>query len=124
MEFEYECGTFTSASGDKLQFVCVVSVEDVVKKTVNDLRNAGLIQQLENTTDETLWLHISANKGGKSTKLILQVINVSEDGRHSIKQCMLIGFFEGKDNSARCIRQMRYARGIPCSRDGGLYNHR
>ena len=58
----------------------------------------GYLQQLENTTNETLWLHISADKGGKSTKLILQVINVSEDGRHSIKQCKLIGFFEGKDN--------------------------
>ena len=64
------------ASGDELHFVYVVSVEDVVKKIVNDLRNAGLIQQLENTTDETLWLHISANKGGKSTKLILQVIRI------------------------------------------------
>ncbi|XP_072016284.1 uncharacterized protein [Amphiura filiformis] len=98
MEFEYECGTFTSSSGDEIQFVRVANIEEVVKKTVNDLHSAGLLKLLENVPQDTLWLHISADKGGKSTKLILQVINVGEGSRHSIKQCKLLAFFEGKDN--------------------------
>ena len=98
MEFEYECGTFKTSSGDEIQFVRVVNLEEVVRKTVQDLKNAGFIQPLENVPDNTLWIHLSADKGGKSTKLILQIINVNEGGRHSIKQCKLLGFFEGKDN--------------------------
>ena len=99
MQFEYECGTFNTPSGDeKIHFVRVVNVEEVVKKTVEDLRKAGLLQQLENIPDDMLWVHVSADKGGKSTKLILQIINVAEGARHSIKQCKILGFFEGKDN--------------------------
>ena len=73
MEFKYECGTFHTPSGDKIHFVIVVNVEEVIRKTVNDLRKAGLHQQLENIPDDMLWVHVSADKCGKSTKLNLQI---------------------------------------------------
>lgn len=98
MQFEYECGTFNTPAGEKIDFVRVVNIEEVIRKTVDDLRKAGLLQKLGNISDDTLWVHVSADKGGKSTKLILQIINVAEGARHSIKQCKILGFFEGKDN--------------------------
>ncbi|XP_072025156.1 uncharacterized protein [Amphiura filiformis] len=53
---------------------------------------------LDNLQANKLWLHVAADKGGKTTKLILQVINQKD--RHSIDFAKLIGYFEGKDNRA------------------------
>ena len=98
MEYEYECGTHINPSGEETPFVRVVDVKEVVNRMVSELCNADFLEHLANIPEDTLWLHVSADKGGKSTKLILQVINVNEKGRHSIKHCKILGFFEGKDN--------------------------
>ena len=57
----------------KFSFVRVVNVEEVIRKTVDDLRKAGLHQQLEIIPDDMLWVHVSADKCGKITKLIPQI---------------------------------------------------
>ena len=96
MEYTYECGTVTSLTGDIIEFVRVKDVKEVVQHTVSELYKCKQLMNLDNVPPETLWLHISGDKGGKSTKLILQVINSKE--RHSIKFAKLLGFFEGKDS--------------------------
>ena len=51
---------------------------------------------LDNSNKNCLWLHVALDKGGKTTKLILQVINQKK--KHSIDNAKLIGYFEGKDD--------------------------
>ena len=58
---------------------------------------------LNNLPSDTLWLHVSGDKGGKSTKLMLQIIN-SHD-RHSIKKAKLLGLFEGGTDNRYNIDQ-------------------
>ena len=96
MEFAYDCGTVTSSTGEVLHFVRVDSIKEVVTQLVNELRKAGEIVELDNLKSDHLWLHAACDKGGKSTKLILQVIN--QRSRHSMDLTKLIGYYEGKDN--------------------------
>ena len=71
-------------------------VRQVVKQLVNELRRANQLIYLDNLAENALWLHTACDKGGKTTKLILQVIN--QQNRHSMDNAKLIGYFEGKDN--------------------------
>ncbi|XP_072044374.1 uncharacterized protein [Amphiura filiformis] len=96
MEFQYECGTVTATTGEKVHFVRVKDVKEVVTQLVTELLKAGELLYLNNLGQKSLWLHVSADKGGKSTKLILQVINQKD--RHSIDNAKLLAYFEGKDN--------------------------
>ena len=96
MEFEYECGTVTTPTGVVTHFVRVKDITQVIKQLVTELNKAGQLVYLDNLKHDNLWLHASADKGGKTTKLILQVIN--QKNRHSIDNAKLIGYFEGKDN--------------------------
>lgn len=98
MEYEYECGTFKNGSGEEVDFVRVVSVEEVITRMVTELYDVGFLEYVQNLPDDALWLHFSADKGGKSTKLILQIINMNGNGRHSIRHCKILGFYEGKDS--------------------------
>ncbi len=80
MEFEYECGTVTSSTGEVVHFVRVKDVREVVKQLVGELYKADQLTYLQNLQEDKLWLHVSVDKGGKSTKLIMQVIN--QQDRH------------------------------------------
>ena len=71
-------------------------IRQVVHQIVDNLRKANQLINLENLEEHSLWLHVALDKGGKSTKMILQVIN--QKNRHSIDYAKLIGYFEGKDN--------------------------
>ncbi len=71
-------------------------IKQVVCQLVNNLRNTGQLVYLDNVDKECPWLHVAADKGGKSTKLILQVIN--QQHRHSMDHVKLIRYFEGKDD--------------------------
>ena len=96
IELQYECGTVTASTGEIVHFVRVANVKEVVFQLVNELRKAQQLIYLDNLDTDALWLHIACDKGGKSTKLILQVINQKD--RHSIDFAKLIGYFEGKDD--------------------------
>ena len=98
IEFQYDCGTVTSSTGNVVHFVRVLDVKEVVSSMVNELRKANELIYLDNLEPDHLWLHAAADKGGKSSKLILQVIN--QKRRHSMDVAKLIGYFEGKDNRA------------------------
>ena len=95
-ELEYECGTVTSSTQEVIRFIRVKDVKEVMIQMVNELRESNQLIYLDNLHEDNLWLHVSADKGGKSTKLILQVIN--QQDRHSIDYAKLLAFYEGKDN--------------------------
>ena len=100
IEFEYECISFQDTTNDKgntIHTIRATNVRDVINRTVKGLQDSGQLETLTNCPRETLWIHISGDKGGKSTKLMMQIINSSN--RHSIKSAKLLGMFEGgKDN--------------------------
>ena len=77
-------------------FVRVKDVKAVVSQIVNELRKVNQLIYLDNLEENSLWLHLSADKGGKSTKLILQIIN--QKNRHSIDNAKLLAYYEGKDD--------------------------
>ena len=75
MEFEYECGNFKSSSGKAVFFLRVINIADVIKKSVHQLNASGLLVKKSNVPDNVLWILLSGDKGGKSTKLLLQFLN-------------------------------------------------
>ncbi len=96
IEFKYECGTVKSSTGELVHFVRVSDIKEVVTQIVSDLYKSDELVYLNNLDVNSLWIHIAADKGGKTTKLILQIIN--QKSRHSIDFAKLIGYFDGKDD--------------------------
>ena len=88
MEFEYECGNFESSNGKKVSFVRVANVSDVVKKSVSQLSESGYLAEKINIPKKLLWVVLTGDKGGKSTKLLLQFLNCKE--QHSIHTARLL----------------------------------
>ena len=103
MSFEYECGNFNAEDGKQVSFVRVKDIREVITQVVSDMYKSNNLCYLNNLPSDTLWLHVSGDKGGKSTKLMLQIIN-SHD-RHSIKKAKLLGLFEGGTDNRYNIDQ-------------------
>ena len=92
MEFEYECGNLKSSSGKTVSFLRVVNTADVIKKSVHQLNASGLVVKKSNVPYNVLWILLSGDKGGKSTKLLLQFLNCNE--LHSVRSARLLAIFE------------------------------
>ena len=97
MEFEYECGNFKSSSGKTVSFLRVVNIADVIKKSVHQLKASGLVVKKSNVPDNVLWILLSGDKGGKSIKLLLQILNCNE--QHSVRSAILLAIFKGDKDS-------------------------
>lgn len=104
MEFEYECGNFASSTGKQVSFVRVTNVSDVVKKSVNQLNESGFFVEKSNIPKNLLWVLLTGDKGGKSTKLLLQFLNCKE--QHSIHTARLLAIFEGDKDNYQCIQKV------------------
>ena len=104
MEFEYECGNFKSSSGKTVSFLRVVNITDVIKKSVHQLNASGLVVKKSNVPDNVLWILLSGDKGGKSTKLLLQFRNCNE--QHSVRSARLLAIFEGDKDSYECMEKV------------------
>ena len=103
LEFQYECGNFESSFGKKVSFVRVTNMSDVITKTLAQLNESGLLMNKSNIPENVLWALLSGEKGGKSTKLLLQFLNCKE--QHSVRTALLLAIFEGdKDNYYECIQ--------------------
>ena len=90
LEFEHECGSFTSEAGKHVNFVLVTVLKQVICMTLNQLLHRMTF--FSNLLGDTLWLIISADKGGPSSKLVVQVLNVV--GHHSTKSGKVLASFE------------------------------
>ena len=102
LDFEYECVSFSDdATGKTIHAIRATDVADVIVTAVEHLRKTQQLQFVDNLSPETLWVHISGDKGGRSTKLMLQIINASN--RHSIKSARVLGMFEGGKDSRHNI---------------------
>ena len=104
MEFEYECGNFESSNGKKVSFVRVANVSDVVKKSVTQLNESGFFVEKTNIPKNLLWILLTGDKGGKSTKLLLQFLNCEE--QHSTHTARLLAIYEGDKDNHQCIQKI------------------
>ena len=104
MEFEYECGNFESSNGKKVSFVRVANVSDLVKKSVTQLSESGFLAELSNIPKNLLWVLLTGDKGGKSTKLLLQFLNCKE--QHSIHTARLLAIYEGDKDNYQCMQKV------------------
>ena len=96
-KFEYERGTFFNSREQKdIEFVHVKSVREVIVSTVKDLKRNNILFPVASFTNDTLSLLVSGDKGGKYTKLILQVLNCK--GAHSVKRAKILRIYPGKNN--------------------------
>ena len=104
MEFEYECGNFKKGNGKKASFVRVANVSDVVKKSVTQLNESGFFVEKSNIPKNLLWVLLTGDKGGKSTKLLLQFLNCND--QHSIHTARLLAIYDGDKNNYQCIQKV------------------
>lgn len=104
LEFEYECGNFESSNGKKVSFVRVTNLSDVVKKSFAQLNESGMLVEKSNIPKNVLWVLLTGDKGGKSTKLLLQFLNCKEE--HSVHTARLLAIFEGDKDNYECIEKV------------------
>ena len=104
MEFEYECGNFESSNGKEVSFLRVANVSDVVKKSVTQLNESGFFVEKSNMPTNLLWVLLTGDKGGKSTKLLSQFLNCKE--QHSIHTARLLAIYEGDKDNYQCIQKV------------------
>ena len=90
--YEYETVAIRSKNETKeVQFLRVTNVAEVVKSIYTQPNEQGLLVQLLNAdATATCWM-ASGDKGGKSTKLILQCLNAA--GAHSVSYACLLAYF-------------------------------
>ena len=104
MEFEYEYGNFESATGKKVSFVRVANISDVLKRSVSQLNDSHFLVKKSNIPNNVLWVLLTGDKGGKSTKLLMQFLNCNE--QHSVHTARLLAIFEGDKDNCECLERV------------------
>ena len=99
-EFVYEAGNF-EAGGKKVSFVRVTSILEVIQKSVLALHRSKQLIPIPNTPVDCLHVLVTGDKGGSSTKILLQFQNCEKT--HSVKMSKLLGVFDGAKDSRECI---------------------
>ena len=87
-----------------MSFLRVANLSDVIKKTVTQLNESGALDKKGNIPDNVLWVLLSGDKGGKSTKLLLQFLNCNDP--HSVHTARLLAIFEGDKDNYECIEKV------------------
>lgn len=104
LEFEYECGEFVTSSEKKVSFIRVSNFTDVLTQTVEELKQSRHLISHSNIPDNVLWTLFTGDKGGKSMKLLLQILNCKE--QHSVHCARLLAIFEGDKDSYECLEKV------------------
>lgn len=87
-----------------MSFVRVANISDVITKTVAQLNESVLLVRKNNIPQNVLWVLLSGDKGGKSTKLLLQFLNCKE--QHSVHTARLLAIFEGDKDNYECVKEV------------------
>ena len=89
---------------EKVSFLRVSNVSDVVQKSVTQLNESGMLVEKSNIPKNVLWVLLTGDKGGKSTKLLLQFLNCKE--QHSVHTARLLAIYEGDKDNYECIEKV------------------
>ena len=98
---EYEAGSFTSQLGNKVTFVQITDLKAAVQDTISALDEVGEMENVGNTTPDTLQLLYCADKGSSQTKLLCTVLNSKL--KHSINRAKLLAIFDGEKDTQECV---------------------
>ena len=73
----FEAGIYTTSGEDPkyVSFVRITGVNVVLREMIDELVSSKLFTSLPNTPNQELYLLLSGDKGGNSTKLMLQILN-------------------------------------------------
>ena len=71
---------------------------------MTQLNESGALDKKGNIPDNVLWVLLSGDKGGKSTKLLLQFLNCNDP--HSVHTARLLEIFEGDKDNYECIEKV------------------
>ena len=104
LEFEYECGEFETSTDKKVSFIRVSNFTDVLVQSVKELKESCQLIHQSNIPDNVLWTLFTGDKGGKSTKLLLQILNCKE--QHSVMSAHLLAIFEGDKDNYECLEKV------------------
>lgn len=63
-----------------------------------------VLSKKSNIPENTLWVLLSGNQGGKFTKLLLQCLNCNE--QHSVHTAPLLAIYEGDKDNYECIENI------------------
>ena len=104
VELEYECGEFETSTDKKVSFIRVSNFTDVLVQSVKELKESCQLIHQSNIPDNVLWTLFTGDKGGKSTKLLLQILNCKE--QHSVMSAHLLAIFEGDKDNYECLEKV------------------
>ena len=99
LEMPFESGTFATETGETVHFVHIVDVVHVITQLVEELLESDSLATPRNINNNTLYVSLLGDKGGTSTKLLLQVLNTFSI-IHSNREAKMIGVYEGDKESA------------------------
>ena len=104
LEFEYECGEFETSTDKKVSLIRVSNFTDVLVQSVKELKESCQLIHQSNIPDNVLWTLFTGDKGGKSTKLLFQILNCKE--QHSVMSAHLLAIFEGDKDNFECLEKV------------------
>ena len=84
---------------ETVHFVHIVDVIHVITQLVEELLESDSLATPGNINNNTLYISLLGDKGGTSTKLLLQVLNTFSI-IHSNREAKMIGMYEGDKESA------------------------
>ena len=101
MPFEAVIYTTSGEDPKDVSFVRITDVNVVLRKMIDELVSSKLFTSLPNIPNQELYLLLSGDKGGNSTKLMLQILNTKSS--QSVRTAKLIGIFEGEKDNHECV---------------------
>ena len=97
LSFKFEWGFYNTADNKTVRFLRVTDTADVLRRTVSWLRTSDQLLHIPCYVPGELRLLVTIDKGGPSTKMVIQVLNCRN--RHSTKTARLLAFFRGDVDS-------------------------
>ena len=97
LSFKFEWGFYNTADNKIVRFLQVTDTADVLRRTVSWLRTSDQLLHIPCYVPGELRLLVTIDKGGPSTKMVIQVLNCRN--RHSTKTARLLAFFRGDVDS-------------------------
>ena len=102
--FDYEYGTFEVLENDARKtchFIRVQDVRDVIVSSIKALHRNDQLHPYSNFPRQRLWLLLTGDKGGQSTKLVLAFLNAQK--QHSVKTARLLAMFHGVKDDRNAV---------------------
>ena len=103
LEMPFESGTFATQGGKTINFVGVVNVKEIIEQMVEELTESNSLKSSENKNENTFYISLLGDKGGTSTKLLLQVLNTNDSLVHSHCSAKMTAIYEGDKESRESI---------------------